>query len=234
MQIKTDLFSTLDAALPEDHSNQSSAAKLVEELQLNGFSPKMILDFGCGDGRSIDLFSNLLPNAHWTGVDIESSPEVDLRARKDGNFATYNGTDLPFENEEFDLIYSHQVMEHVKHPEKVLNEISRTLSRDGYFVGQTSQFEPYHSFSYWNFTVWGFKEICESANLKIVKLRPGIDGKTLIDRHLNNRAKRFSRYFGEESPLNQEIEKNTKKSTKVKNFRKLVYAGQFCFIAKKI
>lgn len=234
MQKEKDLYSLLKDVLPNDHSRQSSAVDTLKELMADGFSPKAILDLGCGDGRSIDLFSEILPNASWTGVDIESSPEVDLRTRQDGNFKTYNGTELPFDNESFDVIYSYQVMEHVRHPEKVLNEISRTLSDDGFFVGQTSQFEPYHSFSYWNFTVWGFKQLCESSNLQIVKFRPGIDGKTLIDRRLNNRAKRFSKFFNEESPLNEDIEKNTKKSAQVRNFRKLIYAGQFCFIAKKM
>jgi len=131
------------------------------------------VDFGCGVGTSLDFFSKTLAGTKWTGVDIEESPEVNARTRTDGEFFTYDGVNLPFEDSSFELIYSNQVLEHVRYPEKVLAEISRVLTADGVFIGQTSQLEPYHSFSIYNFTVYGFKTICEDNGLEVDLLRPG-------------------------------------------------------------
>ncbi|GKX33797.1 MAG: hypothetical protein MnENMB40S_14150 [Rhizobiaceae bacterium MnEN-MB40S] len=193
---------------------------------------RTILDFGCGNGRSIDLFSKLLPDAEWTGVDIENSPEVDSRTRDDGNFVTYDGESLPFPDASFDLVYSYQVLEHVRRPETVLHEIARCMTTDGLFIGQTSQFEPYHSYSLWNFTIYGFKKIMEDAGFRLHELRPGIDGFTLMRRTYENRPPYLNKYFSKESPINQEIELiEEKKSVKQQNFRKLWFSGQFTWVA---
>ena len=57
---------------------------------------KTVLDLGCGDGRSIEKFKFKKSDFIWIGVDIPSSPEVDKRVRNDGNFASYDGVNLPF------------------------------------------------------------------------------------------------------------------------------------------
>ena len=153
------------------------------------------MDLGCGDGRSLDQFKSIQNSINWVGVDIEESPEVAQRSRTDGRFVTFNGVDLPFEDGEFDLIYSHQVFEHVRHPEALLREISRVLSKDGLLIGQTSQLEPFHSYSHWNFTGYGFKVICADAGLELTELRPGIDGITLIERSYLGRPEEYSKWF---------------------------------------
>lgn len=123
----------------------------------------------------------------------------------------------------------------MRFPEKVLAEVRRVLRPGGVFIGQTSQFEPYHSYSLWNFTIYGFKVLVEAAGLTLQSLRPSIDGLTLIKRSYLGRPPEYSRWFGEESPLNLEIEENGVahgKSMRVKNFRKLMYCGQFVFVCE--
>ena len=51
---------------------------------------------------------------------------------------------LPFENESFDLIYSTNVLEHVKDPKKVIHESLRVLKKGGYL-----QFVIPNYFSFW-------------------------------------------------------------------------------------
>ena len=80
----------------------------------------MVLDVGCGTGVSLDLFRDLAPLPRWMGIDIEGSPEVRARTRADGDFRTFNGTDLPLGNASVDLVYSRQVFEHVRYPELLL------------------------------------------------------------------------------------------------------------------
>lgn len=228
-----DIYDYLQDSIPNDHAHQATAEMVLKERVQRGFRPDTVLDFGCGDGRSIDLFRKLLPEAKWTGIDIPASPEVQSRRRTDGHFVTYEGYELPFPDRSFPMVYSHQVLEHVRKPELALREIGRVLAKGGLFVGQTSQFEPYHSYSMWNFTVYGFKRIVEDAGLRLLELRPGIDGFTLMRRTYEGRPRDMSRYFSEESPINVEIEAAAVaagKRTRIINYRKLIFSGQFVFV----
>lgn len=229
----SDVYDYLKESLPGDHSRQVSADVVLQARVAKGLAPAKVLDFGCGDGRSIDLFRRVLPQAEWTGVDIAASPEVASRRRKDGRFVTYDGYELPFPDRSFPLVYSYQVLEHVRKPELALREIARVLEPDGLFIGQTSQFEPYHSYSLWNFTVYGFKRILEDAGLQLAELRPGIDGFTLMRRTYEGRPPEMSKYFSQESPVNEEIERAAEaKRVAIRNYRKLLFCGQFIFVAR--
>ncbi len=231
-----DLYDLMKEAIPNDHCHQVNSRDMVQALSASDLPAKHVLDLGCGVGSSIDLFKQYFPSTDWTGVDIEDSPEVASRTRSDGTFVTYNGRDLPFPDANFDLIYSHQVLEHVRYPDQVLGEVARVLQPGGTFVGQTSQFEPYHSYSIWNFTVYGFKRMIEDAGMKLEEIRPSIDGFTLMERTYSGRDPRFSQFFTNESPRNREIEtlaQHAGKGPRVVNHRKLTFCGQFCFRVTK-
>lgn len=230
------IYNYLKSALPSDHSKQVNAQMVLKSYISEGYNPEKVLDFGCGDGRSYDFFKKSLPDSNWCGVDIEISPEVDSRTRTDATFISYDGKNLPFDDESYDLVYSHQVLEHVRYPDVVLKEIRRVLQKGGLFIGQTSQFEPYHSYSIWNFTIYGFKRLIEDAGLRLIEIRPSIDGFTLMERTYKGRPPEYSKYFSEESPVNKEIDQSAtlkKKSHQIINHRKLQICGQFCFVVTK-
>ena len=189
------LYALLRDVLPDDHARQSRARDEVRAQAARGFAPSEVLDLGCGKGDSIDFFRSALPGARWVGADIELSPEVLARERRDGEFVTFDGMNLPFDAGSFGLVYSHQVFEHVRHPESLLAEVRRVLRAEGLLIGQTSQLEPYHSFSLWNYTPYGFRCLLEAAGLRLVLLRPGIDGLTLIERALLGKPKEWSKWF---------------------------------------
>ncbi|WP_087000782.1 class I SAM-dependent methyltransferase [Rhizobium sullae] len=226
------LYEAIKGCIPSDHSRQMYSRSVVASLVENGFSPQTILDLGCGDGRSLDMFRSLTPSAKWTGLDIEKSPEVDERVRKDGEFVTYNGVNIPFRDGSFDLIYSHQVLEHVRYPEKVLAEANRVCRSGGRMVISTSQLEPYHSYSFWNFTVFGLHTILTGAGFKVVEMRPGIDGQTLINRALSHNSPEYSAFFNSESPVNQKMEEEPG-TARDKNFRKLRFCGHIIAVCFK-
>lgn len=231
----SDIFEYLKEAIPSDHGRQTNASAVLQARVDAGLRPARVLDFGCGDGRSIDLFRRVLPSTEWTGVDIASSPEVANRRRTDGEFVTYDGYELPFPNCSFPLVYSYQVLEHVHKPDVAFREIARVLEPGGLFIGQTSQFEPYHSYSLWNFTVYGFKRLVEEAGLRLVELRPGIDGFTLMRRTYEHRPREMSKYFFQESPVNEEIDRGVEgKRARIRNFRKLMFCGQFAFVVQRV
>lgn len=222
--------------LPRGGTRQVRVEDLVEELRVKGFRPKSILDVGCGVGKSRRTFTRAFPDAQWLGVDIESSPEVDQRSETQGEFLTFDGVHIPLPRRSVDLVFSRQVLEHVRHPEALLRDMRRVLSDDGYLVGSTSQFEPYHSRSYWNFTIHGFKIIARDAGFEVVDVRPGIDGFTLMARTYLGRPKELSRYFQEESPVNILIDEwgalGGRSRSSVLD-RKLLFAGHFCFVLRR-
>jgi hypothetical protein len=108
------------------------------------------------------------------------------------------------------------------------------LRAGGAFIGSTSQLEPYHSMSYWNFTAVGFVALAEQAGLRVVELRPGIDGVTLPMRTYLGRPAAFNAWWTSESPLNEAIDawgRATGRRPALVNLRKLHVCGQFAFHA---
>lgn len=231
------MWNELQPCLPKDTASQFTAMQYAQRLAPSLAPGALVLDLGCGSGISLDQFRSVAPLAQWIGVDIEHSPEVDARTRADGEFRTYDGVNIPADSGSIDLIYSRQVFEHVRHPEPLLADIRRVLKVGGSFIGSTSHLEPYHSFSYWNFTPFGFKRLVEAAGLQLVELRPGIDAIALITRAYRNNDATFNRWFAEESPLNQEIDawaRANNQSVQQTAFRKLSFCGQFCFWVRRL
>lgn len=222
--------------IPTDHARQVQDIYYIGKLMKSANPPRRILDLGCGTGNSIDLFRKYGSEFSWKGLDISLSPEVSARIRTDCEFYTYDGVNIPFSDESFDLVYCHQVMEHVRYPERLLKEVFRVLVPGGSFVGSTSYLEPYHSYSLWNYTPYGWVILINDSGMQVVELRPGIDSVALINRQLSGEPKKYSHWFGN-SPLNQEIDDwgstNNKSAAEV-NYRKLHFCGQFAFYCRKI
>ncbi len=239
------MWDLIKDVVPTDHADQVSSVYYVEKLLKNRAHGTTVLDLGCGVGRSRKTFFKFDPAVRWHGLDIESSPEVDDRtrwqgepkpdAKKGADFYTFDGVHIPFPDDTFDIVYSHQVFEHVRHPDALLAEVRRVLKEGGAFIGSVSSLEPYHSFSYWNYTPFGWYRLLLDAGLTPIEFRPGIDGVAL--------AKRL--YFGKnpesdswwrESPLNRKIAKwgkRTKRPASLINVRKLQYCGHLVFQAEK-
>ena len=230
-----DIYSFLLPAMPSDHARQTRGLDIVKAHVKAGFLPKTIIDVGCGLGGSRRQLLSVIKGATWLGIDIEDSPEVNARPEMREDMRSYDGVNLPVETSSVDLVYSHQVFEHVRYPEQLLKDISRVLAPGGLFIGQTSHLEPYHSRSIFNFTRYGWKLICEANGLEVIELRPSIDGQTLVERTASGKSHRFNRWFLNESPINHHISRTEKAngtSTQRINFKKLNISGQFCFVCR--
>jgi SAM-dependent methyltransferase len=230
------LWELLRPYLPDDHARQVSARYYVERLMTQPQPPKRVMDLGCGRGDSVDLFRRYDPDVDWVGVDIADSWEALQRQRGDARFVTYDGLNIPFRNGTFDLVYSNHVLEHVREPARHLVEIGRVLRPQGSLIGSTSNLEPYHSRSFWNFTPVGFVALVQEARLQLEEIRPGIDGVTLILRSFLGRPASFDGWWDDESPLNQVIDEwaavRGRRPARV-NLRKLEFAGHFAFHVRK-
>jgi SAM-dependent methyltransferase len=227
-----DLMAVLGDAVPRERVSQALADDYIPRLAAAG----SVIDLGCGAGDSVEQFRNVNPDVRWVGVDVARSPEVASRRRTDADFVVFDGIHLPFADESFDAVYCKQVLEHVREPRPLLEEVARVLRPGGLFAGSTSQLEPFHSFSTWNYTPYGFKLLCDAAGLPLVELRPGIDSLALIvNRGLGMR--RFTRrWWAVESPLNRVADgfgRMRRLEAARVNAMKLLLCGQFAFLAQR-
>lgn len=178
--------------IPDDHSRSQSIHCYIKQIFSKHPDITTILDLGCGEGDSIDLFGNVKSDVIWHGVDIEGSPEVKKRLRKSDSISSFDGVNLPYPDRYFDLIFCNQVLEHARNPDALITDAFRVLKPNGLFVGSVSYMEPYHSYSIFNFTPYGIARVFRDAGFDVKEIRPGNDAWLLINRQLFNRSKILS------------------------------------------
>jgi SAM-dependent methyltransferase len=108
--IRTSIFKVLTSSLP----------KLTGKL----------LDIGCG---KMPYKNYILENSNvhkYIGLDIENALAYDSEIKPD---FTWNGINMPFENNSFECAFGTEVLEHCPDPEIVLKEVLRVLKQDGVF-----------------------------------------------------------------------------------------------------
>jgi SAM-dependent methyltransferase len=231
----------LGPVAPSDHARQTLADAYISQAtgRVEG-RPWRVLDLGCGTGGSVDAFRARDPDVQWVGLDLPDSPEARSRTRTDAAFHTFDGLEIPFGRDAFDLVYCKQVLEHVRRPESLLNEVRRVLAPGGFFAGSTSQLEPFHSYSFWGYTPVGFCELLRGADLAPLEIRPGIDAFLLLARRaLGQRGpleRRWQRWWAGESPVNRAIDRYGRLrglDNRATVANKLLFCGQFAFLARR-
>ena len=91
-----------------------------------------ILDFGCGNGAAV--VEERANGRKIFGCDISSglnNAPKDLLERGVLRAIDLGNYRIPFENDEFDMVVSHEVLEHVQNYEEALREVRRVLKPDG-------------------------------------------------------------------------------------------------------
>lgn len=118
----------------------NSAPHLVPHLKPHF----QILDAGCGPGSiTIDLAKHV-PQGHVTGVEYVPDPLDGARklASEAGvSNITFQVGDihaLPFENDTFDIVHVHQVLQHISDPIKALSELKRVTKEGGLVAARES------------------------------------------------------------------------------------------------
>jgi SAM-dependent methyltransferase len=89
---------------------------------------KSVLDVGCGNGWSSYLLS--IKQAHVTGVDLHAhSFEPPMSSSL--QYQQGSATQLPYANNSFDIVTTHECLEHVENPFMALAEFNRVLKSGG-------------------------------------------------------------------------------------------------------
>lgn len=97
--------------------------------------PAAILDVGCGTGRLLRSAARRFPGATFVGVDaaieMVKQAEASLPAAIAMRFQQATAEDLPFPNDQFDLVFSTLTFHHWQEQRKGVAEVARVLAPGG-------------------------------------------------------------------------------------------------------
>ena len=94
-----------------------------------------VLDLACGDGYGSVVLARTA--ASVTGVDLDGETIERARSRyssKNIDFIVGDATDVPLDDQLFDVVVSFETIEHVKDPVAVVREIRRLLKPGGLLI----------------------------------------------------------------------------------------------------
>ena len=140
--------------------------RLDEEIKsmANCIEGSKLLDIGCGSKP----YKNHFNVKHYIGLDTYNSGHDHKDSKVD---IYYDGINLPFDDEEIDIVFSSEVFEHVADLDNLLNEIHRVLKKDGTlflscpFVWDEHE-QPY---DFVRFTSFGIKKLATDKNFFVSK-----------------------------------------------------------------
>lgn len=107
---------------------------LPEIVDFGGYASKRLLEVGCGIGTDLVRFAR--GGALVTGVDF-SETAIGLARRNAeisgvaADLRLADGEALPFEDESFDVVYGHGVLQYTAEPARMVAECRRVLKREG-------------------------------------------------------------------------------------------------------
>ena len=174
------------------HWRQKNGIWDIARKQAGSLSEKRVLDAGCGDGwYSAKISESGCEKVH--GIDYsEKAIEFAKIIVPDAIFKKASITDIPYEDNFFDVIFSFQVLEHIPPEElnKAIKEISRVLTTDGVLVFSVpSKRRPMSTAHYQHFDEKGIENMI-GKYFRVEKII-GQEGYTpvlkLIERLLENR-----------------------------------------------
>ncbi len=94
--------------------------------------PVRFLDIGCGSGAVVNAITQFGISSF--GVDISSNFIAQCKEKCKGTFKIYDGVQIPFDNEFFDVVGSFTVLEHVEKPMELLDDMVRVLKPGGTLI----------------------------------------------------------------------------------------------------
>lgn len=102
----------------------------IVERMVRSIPPGVLLDIGCSDGAITEM---LVPHELF-GIDV--SPESVERALARGIDARVGSIeeDLPFGDEDFDVVFAGEVIEHTIRTDFLLSECNRVLASGGHLI----------------------------------------------------------------------------------------------------
>ena len=134
--------------------------KQLSDKEIKKESSPLFVDLGCGSGDELLLYQKWFENNNyhkWNFIGIGLNSGVEYFPDKMNNIKNnvkYLVGDitkkLPFEDNEVDILYCSEVIEHIPDPEAFLVEIKRVLNPQGYLIITTPNEPNLFQRSYWS------------------------------------------------------------------------------------
>ncbi|KAJ9664681.1 hypothetical protein H2198_000027 [Neophaeococcomyces mojaviensis] len=108
-----------------------------------------ILDLGCGPGTITADLATYVPDGSIIGIDAVESILAQARSLASSRnlsnitFQTGDANNLPFKDGEFDVVYCHQLLQHVKDPVGVLREMRRVCKSGGIVAAREADYSSF-------------------------------------------------------------------------------------------
>jgi SAM-dependent methyltransferase len=136
-----------------------AARKAAAECGTSG--QPLVIDVGCGEKPYADFFQGASYVALNYCMD-GASPDIVGDAQQ-----------LPLKSDCADIVFSTQVIEHVPHPEKLIQEAFRVLKPCGVLLLTGPFYWPLHEepHDFYRFTRYGFEHLLTSAGFEVMSIR---------------------------------------------------------------
>jgi ubiquinone/menaquinone biosynthesis C-methylase UbiE len=161
-------------------SNMGMSISAIDALDLK--NDETVLEIGHGNGGHIAQLLSKAENLHYFGADISATIIVEAE-RINQDFVTQgkvqfnltDGNSLPFDDDQFDKIFTVNTIYFWQNPSEYLNEIKRILKLNATlvicFADKTfMQNLPFTSYGFKLYEVEKVKEVLERAGFKIINI----------------------------------------------------------------
>lgn len=154
-RLNTTRLETSDVNFLHYTSLHDDVKKAIEQ-----YATGKVLDIGCGNKPYEDFFKGKVTD--YIGCDIEQADleKVDVIC---------DATNIPLPSNEFDTVFSTQVIEHIADHQQVLREAYRLLKPGGRIIVSGPLYWPPHDVphDFFRFTKYGFSYILNKAGFTI-------------------------------------------------------------------
>jgi len=127
-----------------DYFNEYKVKELRSDID---YEPKSILDFGCGNGRSVVHFRSYFPQSQLFGIDV-SEESIGIAKKMDIDnveFSSFDGQKLPYSSASMNVVFTSMVFHHISFElhKNLLAEIHRVLTPNGrFYIFEHNPFNP--------------------------------------------------------------------------------------------
>lgn len=128
------------------------------------FAKGDMLDIGCGNKPYQPLFNNQI--SRYVGCDV-------IQSDKNMVDVICPATDLKFSDQQFDTVFSTQVIEHVEDPFKMLQEANRVLKNEGYIIVSAPFCWELHEqpYDFYRYSKYGLAAMFEKNGFEVIQIK---------------------------------------------------------------
>lgn len=148
-----------------------------------------LLEIGCGEGRGVELLAPL--SNSYTAIDKIPAVVEKLQANHpDYSFEVGTIPPLPYEDGQFDVVVSFQVIEHIQNDDLYLAEINRVLKPGGIALISTPNIKLTLSRNPWHIREYTAKELAAKSDsfFSNVQIKGIAGNEKVMEYHDRNKA----------------------------------------------